>query len=521
MGRVTRLLAGTAAGELFVRALAELFGLDAVEAVPAVAVVTARATPGFQLLGWLLGWLLLGMVVFQVTPLLFPVADAPWAESLGARLGVALASVVVAVVFESVLLSGASGMSSPLAVGEFGVAAALLVVALSYPVARASSEPFRWSHVYSADGLDTSIDEGTVTFGRYVLFVLVLGVLLAETSLLFPLPELIVLGSQATHVAGLTLSAGGGYNLPGGADVAERLARGAAAVWAGAEYVVFLLYALVVLLLGFSVVGGYFVRVDVGHLAVAAPAVTGLFVASMLTTLAIVVLTVDRYLERLYFEVSGDAEAKAAVHRLPGLLVPAGVLVFVVETSHPGVPVSPALTESSQTTVNAVTSLDVTATSAAAAALGLTLAVAALVGSGRLPGLPLPDVFALPLSAVGVGAGLFLADAPGAFVAAPVETSAMALAVLTVFVGYPAAFEAMLPDGDDRPMWRRLLRGGFVATGYFLVVGTVGFLAGTRRTDGRRGGERRRVAVLPGRRDLLPAVAVLVQVAVRGVNHPI
>jgi hypothetical protein len=440
MGRTLQVLSVTAVADLLARGGAELLSRGGLEVVPVVAVASVKLVTQLERLGWLLGWLLLAGVVFQTAPLLFPTDDRDWPASLQGRSGVAAGAVAAGMLVESAILEQQPGFQGTLPLEQTTLLVGVGVVLGSYLVAVGGDRPFERSWVYDPGDLDVHLDDGRVTFGRYVLFVLVLGVLLSATSLLFPLPELVVVGSQLGQATGVSLWAVVSP-IPGGTDVGERLARGAAAVWAGVEYVPFLGYALVLLVSAFSYSAAYLRAADLAAMLRTTPLDAFVISAVVGTVIVLTVMSVDRYLERLYLKLGEDPERRAEVPRVPGLLVPAGLLLFGLELSRPEYPTSSPMYEDIVREANTVPGLEVTAASAAVLALGFALAVATLALSGRFEPRDsrLPDIVALPLSVVSLFAGLLLTQG-GLDVAATAE-SAAGLVGLGLLVGlYPASF---------------------------------------------------------------------------------
>lgn len=472
MRRALQVLMATAAGDLIVRGVVELFGLGATEALPAAVVLGTKLALGLPLVGWMLGWLLLGMVVFQTAPLLVPVEGATWPGSLRGRVSIAAAAVTVAVAIETLLVTGQRGLSTPFQVGEALFWAPAVVGVSSYLVARTGSDPYEGPYAYSLRSIGGPMEGGRVTFGRYLLFVLLLGVLLAAVSLLFPVPELIILGSGVVSVVGVELSFGRSLNVPGGRDVAERLTRGAAVVWTGLDHLGFVVYALAMLLVAFAYVASTTLRVDIGAVATDDPAAAALLIVVLVTVLSTIVLTVERYLERLYYEVRDKPEAKKAVERLPGMLVPAGVLAMALETAGHGVAVSFFVVAETGDAVklNAVTRLDPTVATWLLAAVGLAGSLVVLMNPSRVRQVPGSDAVVMPLSGVAFMALLYHGGYPDAVLTNPLDSVARLAGMAIAFGGYPLGYRWLL-GSNDRPPYGRLLVGlSWVVVGWIVAL---------------------------------------------------
>jgi len=244
-----------AAGDILLRTFPELLGLGDSFILPILTVVTFRHLVPFATIGWGLGWLLLFFLVYYFTPKLYPETILKWASSVQVRFSLALSAVGVGVLVEKTILvmmdfgTTPTPLSFPVVVGVLvgtvvlftiaSVTPPIIVLREFFPVASSSIVrlPARLRRDYS-------FTEFTV---RGSLLAVVLGVLLAEVSLLYPLPELLVLGVVAYE--GLLDGLFGGNYLPARRDVAERAAVGAVAVWGSLRHFLILGYAVSVIFL--------------------------------------------------------------------------------------------------------------------------------------------------------------------------------------------------------------------------------------------------------------------------------
>lgn len=469
VNRARGLLAGTAFADLLVRVAADAAAFGLTSTLSAVSVVLSRVALDLQLVGWALGWAFLGLVVVQLGPLLFPVDDAQWTDGAVARFALALAAVAVGVTLEAVVLADTEALSSPLSLDATALAFVVPGALASYFLVR--SLPTVRVDTQYLYGLDAAVDRhpGTVTPGRYALVVCLLGVVLFETALLFPVPELVVIGSHTVPLVGGALGVDDRYNVPGGADIAERFARGAAAVWAGVEHLALVVVVLLTTFVAFVSFGGYFVTVDVLAAARATPVATGAFVGGLLAALGLAVATSARVLERVYARTVGDVPPPA----VPGALVPAGACFYAVSRFN-GDTVPHAGFRPAGERINAVTALDASPDTLALLAGAAIVSVAVAFAGERGRALALPDDYAVPLSLLALLVPFVLVEGSTSVSGGPVAVAGVALVCVVALVPLPRTFADTLPEPDDAPTWVRLKDGTITA-----VKRSVAFAAGT------------------------------------------
>lgn len=245
----TYLLGGIAGSDLMVRLVPELLGLGDNVVVPVGAIVVTQLVLDWSYLGWLLSWLLLAVVLFQLAPITFPQDEREWAHGLPGRTCFALSGVVLGLFFEKLMLEWTGIGRSPFQYGVEYAPVAVVGILLLLFVSRILP-PMRLggSLVYEFDGRDYPVEStaGMGFLGPYLLLVAVVGLMLAEISLLFPIPELLILGVSLHDVFGYQLRSV--PQIPARRDLAERVVLGSAAIWSGLRSSFLLLYLVAGLL---------------------------------------------------------------------------------------------------------------------------------------------------------------------------------------------------------------------------------------------------------------------------------
>ena len=204
MSRWTQALFGALSIDLLLRAIAELVGEGSAAAVSAGAGLLSRYLFDLSTLVWVYGWLLLWVVVFQLTPVLLPrQADPDWTEGIANRALVATGSVAVGLTLEG-WLAWAEGplletdvFAVRLLVQPVDAGALLVGILLGYAAVRwLGRTPLdRLASARSLLYRPTARPDATrITADRYLLAIVILGAVLASVALLFPLPELVVVG---------------------------------------------------------------------------------------------------------------------------------------------------------------------------------------------------------------------------------------------------------------------------------------------------------------------------------------
>lgn len=446
-------LAGLAGGDLLARLAPELLGLGDSLVLPAGFVVASSLVLDWTTIGWLFGWVLFGSVVFQMAPLLFPVGVREWAHGLPNRAAMAVNAVGVGVFVETFVLEQFRFGTTPLPVdvGLFpvvlGGVVCLSLLSQALPPVRARS------------GLLYTFEESTypsagfpdVFVTQYVLLVLVVGTLLAEVSLLFPLPELLILAAVGYDVTTDVVGVG---DVPARRDVAERVVQGGSAVWYGMRGIVLLLYSLAGLFAVFLLDYLYVELLGLWTLLSVRP-VDAAFVLYCLTGATVLVAVANvRFAERIPAQLRRQQGNRKAIlrtsrsdpletdqKRLPGFMVPAGLLVLSLEVARPAaIERLPAA---------AVPPLSLPAPVVGLALLAGALGVVTLLWPERLPSTSFTDYLVAPLSLacfLTLGIGLGFADV-GALAAGDLAELGRAVrsallvfvVALAPFVGYEVA----------------------------------------------------------------------------------
>lgn len=370
------LLCATAALDVLWRTFPELVGVGDTVVLPAVLVVTSNLVLDAAAVGWGLGWLLLGLVVFTSVPRLYPDDVEDVASGVPLRLAAAVTAVAVGTLVERSIVEewfgvgttpipyGLERLGVVLAGGTLLFVAAVAVSAVArrgsddrprtseldpweeggsptiswrtdsgsgaldpFSSGRGSAEPRR-STLQASEAIDFSLSRtsgvgAAELVWRSVVLSACLGLLLAAISLLYPVSELIVIGWFASDLVDAAL--GSGAEIPARADLAERFAVGASSVWGSAAGVYSFLYVCVGLFAHLVVL--FYVRLLLGDVWSAnAGSLLFAFVCLGAATIhaAAYWLRISERLPVALFDIP-----HSALVRVPGLLLPSGLLLAV------------------------------------------------------------------------------------------------------------------------------------------------------------------------------------------------
>lgn len=476
---------GLASVDLATRMVPELLGFGDSLLVPVGALLATTYALELSTAGWLFGWLLFATVVFQMSPLLFPRRRHEWAHGLPNRFALTVSAVAVGVFVEQGILLGLDAGRSPLplSLDRFpSVAAAvfgLLLLSRLLP-------PVRWESnlLYSFDRAIYPEDRaGTGIFTtQHLLVVLLLAVLLAETSLLFPLPELLVVAVVGGDLLGRPFTG----SVPARRDVTERVVQGITGLWIGPRGLLWFFYSSFGLFAVFFFLVLYVDFLDFWALLARRPR-TAAFVAYCFGGMAVLVIVSSvRLLERIPAQIhtqrrrdelatrtSGATPPAVDRPRVPGLLIPAGVLWVLLEVARPAFENGTPAAEMPPFTV--------TPTLVAVAVVTSLVGLLTVVRSEWFPATPLSDYQAAALSmaclfALGIGVGFSSNSATpvgGSMRLHVVSNTVVAFgAAMGPYVGYELA-----PVEDATEPGHELLKGlvwqtvlFFVAGGFVLLV---------------------------------------------------
>ncbi|WP_159902712.1 hypothetical protein [Salinirussus salinus] len=413
--------------DLLMRAVAEILGAGSVAVLSTMVQLAVQYGLGFDTIVWGYGWVMLWLIVFQVTPALFPQTPREgWAGGIPNRLLFASAAVAMGLIFESwlayidttdpvaaVLLQDITGRvlvppvdAAKLLGGVF--VASLLVRYVGRTSLTDAAEALGVLYIPSqpsplAEMSDSGSATETVTGRKYLLAVVLLGLLLSTLVVLFPLPEVILVCVQlasalAVVTAPVSRDEASISRILNGIE--ESLVAASTAVWGGVWAVQRVLYAFFLIVIPAFLTLGLFRVVDLGALLNQQPLETMLLAVGLLVAICHVFLYVARLCQRLYAE---RLEAALPPSRepptpspVPLMLFPAGLLFAAV---------SRALSEQAQDELpspNSITTVDVSPAVAVLITVGILLAVTTVWKSQAWPSfLPtnhLPDLLVAILS---------------------------------------------------------------------------------------------------------------------------
>lgn len=438
--RFKHVLGAVAGTDLLVRILPELLDLGDTLIVPVGTVLVTRLVLDWALIGWLLSWVLLAMVLFQIAPITFPYGARDWAHGLPGRTAVTVSGITLGVFLEKAILEWTQiGQSpfpyriEPLTVGVvFAGLVVLFTASLALP-------PLQWGTtvLYRFDENELPVESGTGAsfFGSYLLLVVVIGLMLAEISLLFPLPEVLILGVSVYDIVGYKLRSIPA--LPARRDVAQRLVIGVAAIWSGFRGAIWVIYNVAGLLAIILINALYIRGLHLWQLPAVRPvdAAFAFFTLGGATVLATV--SIVRLIERIpvhyffnpHFEDQDAVEADTHLikprPRVPGFMIPAGLLFGSLELARPN---------TGRVSIENLPPLELTGTVLLIAAIASVLGVATVFRPAWFPALSVSDYYAGPVSLANfLALGFWLED----IIAIPFGEPALVIRNLTFLVtGY-------------------------------------------------------------------------------------
>lgn len=276
--------------DLFARLFVDIVGLGDSIALPVSLLLTSKYVFDWATLGWVFGWILYASVVFQMAPLLLPRERYEWAHGLPNRLTMAIGAVGIGVFIEREVLQffNVGSTPLPLSANDFPLVIigiiALLAIALLLPPIRIDS-----SFLYTFERTTYPIREPPSTYliGPYLLVVGILGVLLAHVSLLFPIPELLILGLLGLSFGRTVISDASA--IPARREHAERIVQGASAIWQGPRGLVWVGYIAMTMFVALALDAAYLIMLDPFRLLGVRP-LDALFVLYCLTVMTVVVM---------------------------------------------------------------------------------------------------------------------------------------------------------------------------------------------------------------------------------------
>ncbi|WP_152040436.1 hypothetical protein [Salinigranum salinum] len=335
MDRSGAVLFGVAGLDLAARIAGELLGFGTTVGLAVPVVLAGRLSFGLSTLGAALGWLLLWLVLFLYAPVFFPGPDRPtgeWVVGIPNRLVVATGALGVGLTLEGWIAAWESQVSlaDGIVTGVVYIsplyAAGLLVAILVGYFIVVDTRP----SVFAATRLPVPNrpTEGSITADRYVFLVLTLGLVLSVMSVLFPLPELLLVGLQLGDVVyglGMLVSAGEFY-VAARQDFVEGMTGAVLVIWQEIEDISHLVYILAPLLWVWYIAVATITAADLPALVRTAPLdLIGVLV--LVTTVGgYVTFHSFRLSERVRARMTGDDERP----RMPLFLLPAGAGAFVV-----------------------------------------------------------------------------------------------------------------------------------------------------------------------------------------------
>lgn len=386
MSRWDQALFGAVSVDLLLRVLAELVGGGSLAAASAGVGLFSRYVLDLGTVVWAYSWALLWVIVFQLTPVLFPQqSKGDWTESVLHRALLASAGVTMGVTFEGwvawleTMFSETSVLTLRVFISPAEAVGILCAVGLGYLlVSRIGQTPL--DRFASRFGLlfvpQQRAKEGTITVDRYLLAVFILGILLGTVALLFPIPELLIIGLQLTDfLVGLgALVAGSGTYFSTRSDIAEGMIGATLAVWGDLEELFHIVYVLAPLAFVAAVLATVIKGVAFGTVFVRQPVGAAVLISSLLVAAGHVLLYSFRLCQRIrdrkiaessHDESGGQPLSDRA--RIPLLLLPVGILMAVVTL---------LLAEpSTNVTTGEITKLDMSAGVGSLAVLGTALAI--------------------------------------------------------------------------------------------------------------------------------------------------
>lgn len=322
--------------DLAARFAGELLGFGTTIGLAVPIVLAGRLSFGLSALGAALGWFLLWLVLFFYAPVFFPAPDrskSDWVVGIPNRLVVATGALCVGLTLEGWLAVWETNVGVGIVTGTVYVpprdAAGLLVGIFVGYFAVVDREPTAFAATYLPVPDRPTV--GSITADRYVFLVLLLGVVLSVMSVLFPLPELILVGLQVGDVlyGFLALVRVGEFSLAARKDLVEGMTGAVLVVWQEIEDLSHLVYILVPLLWTWWLVVAVITVLDLPTLVRTAPVSLVGVLSLVMAVGGYVTLHSFRLSERVRARLT-DADERS---RMPLFLLPAGGGAFVVMTA--------------------------------------------------------------------------------------------------------------------------------------------------------------------------------------------
>lgn len=471
------LLAAVAGSGLATRVIPDLLELGDAVLVPVGLVVSAWVLE-WSLVNWVMSWVLLGAVVFQLAPLIFPRNYAEWAHGVPNRLLFAAGSVGVGVFLERHLQAWTGLGTTPFPAPIEYLPVVFLLVALATPVVRfVPPVAVDSGLIYSFGTSEYAVQKPTtVSFtSQYLLAVAVVGVILTELAMLFPLPELLVAGFVVSDgVRGRVL----GARPPSRRDFAERLLASVTIIWTGLRGAVWLLYSIAGLL--FAILFTVFVYRKVRHSLLGWGTLEeSVFILGAVATMTLlVVVHCVRLTERIPLEagamewgpntrvIDPDGEFLRRRARIPGCLIPAGILLACIFYAMP---------EGEASSPGPLDHLLLTRPLAAVTLGAALVGIVTLIRPQWIPSLPYSDyhVAVLSLSCfVGIGMGA------GSHRINPVHGTALLVLTAGYVTAAPFLGYELLTEGTERYDTLDNLVSGVYKGAVYFVLATLGMIIG-------------------------------------------
>lgn len=471
------LLAALAGSGLATRVVPDLLELGDGVLVPIGLVVSAWVLE-WSHVNWVMSWVLLGAVVFQLAPLIFPRNYAEWAHGFPNRLLFAAGSVGVGIFLERHLHEwtdlGATPFSAPI---EY-LAVVFLLVGLAAPVVRlVPSFTVDSGLIYSFGRSEYAVQKPTeVSFtSQYLLAVAVVGVILTELAMLFPLPELLMAGFVVSDgIRGRIL----GAKPPSRRDFAERHIASVTIIWTGLRGAVWLLYSIAGLL--FAILFTVFIYQKVRYSLLGwGNLKESVFILGAVATMTLLVVVHSvRLTERIPLEagtlewgpntrvIDPGGEFLRRRTRIPGCLIPAGILLACTFYAMPQ-----GTTSSSGPIENLLLTPPLVGVTFGAMLVGLVT----LVRPGWVPNLPYSDYHVAVISlscfiGIGMGAGSYRIN------------TVHDTAILVLTAGYVTAAPflgyELLTEGAERYDTVENLISGISKGAVYFGLASLGFIIG-------------------------------------------